>query len=80
MSGNEQSPNANLKITGGRLLDGHGGDTPNLALLIRNGRIVATGEAAEKADADQIFDAKGCLIAPGFVDLYSAGARQWPER
>ncbi|MGO1748677.1 MAG: dihydroorotase [Marinobacter sp.] len=70
MSGNEQSPNANLKITGGRLLDGHGGDTPNLALLIRNGRIVATGEAAEKADADQIFDAKGCLIAPGFVDLY----------
>jgi dihydroorotase len=70
MSGNEQSSGASLKITGGRLLDGHGGDTPNRALLIRNGRIAAIGEAAEKADADQTFDAKSCVITPGFVDLY----------
>ncbi|MGO1500439.1 MAG: dihydroorotase [Marinobacter sp.] len=70
MSGNENSPGASLKITGGRLLDGHDSDTPNRALLIRNGRIAATGEAAEKADADQTFDASGCVIAPGFVDLY----------
>ncbi|MEH6562998.1 MAG: dihydroorotase [Marinobacter sp.] len=70
MSGNEQFSGASLKITGGRLLDGHGGDTSNRALLIRNGRIAAAGEAAEKADADQTFDAKGCVITPGFVDLY----------
>ncbi|WP_417520739.1 dihydroorotase [Marinobacter sp.] len=70
MSGNTLSSSASLKITGGRLLDGHGSETPNRALLIRNGRIAATGAAAEAADAEQTFDAKGCVITPGFVDLY----------
>lgn len=70
MSGNEQFSDASLKIIGGRLLDGHGSETDNNALLIRNGRIAATGEAAKKADADQTFNAEGCVIAPGFVDLY----------
>src|SRR5690554_3701107 len=69
MSGNDHFSGASLKITGGRLLDGHGSETPNSALLIRNGRIAAIGEAAEKADADQSFDARGCVISPGFVDL-----------
>lgn len=58
-----------LKILGGRLLDGQGMDSANVALLIRNGQIVATGEAALQADADTSFDAKACVIAPGFVDL-----------
>ena len=70
MSGNERSFGASLKITGGQLLDGHGVETSNKALLIRGGRIAATGEAAEQADADQTFNADGCLITPGFVDLY----------
>lgn len=70
MSGNEQSYDASLKITGGRLLDGHGSETDNNALLIRNGRIAATGEAAQKTHSDQTFNANGCVIAPGFVDLY----------
>lgn len=70
MSSNERSSIASLKIIGGRLLDGHGGDALNRALLIRDGRIAATGEAAEKADVNQTFDAKDCVITPGFVDLY----------
>ena len=70
MSGNERPFGASLKITGGQLLDGHGVETSNKALLIRGGRIAATGEAAEQADADQTFNADGCLITPGFVDLY----------
>ncbi|MGO1461490.1 MAG: dihydroorotase [Marinobacter sp.] len=70
MSGSERSSGASLKIIGGRLLDGHSGESPNRALLICNGRVAATGEAAEKADATQTFDAKDCVIAPGFVDLY----------
>ncbi|WP_144820766.1 dihydroorotase [Marinobacter piscensis] len=70
MSGHQVFSGSSLKITGGRLLDGRGKDESNRALLIRNSRIAATGEAAEKADADQVFDARGCIIAPGFVDLY----------
>jgi dihydroorotase len=70
MSGNEHSSGASLKITGGQLLDGRGSETSNIALLIRNGRIAAIGEAAKQADADQTFNAEGCVITPGFVDLY----------
>ncbi|MDN6319669.1 MAG: dihydroorotase [Marinobacter sp.] len=70
MSDNERSSDVSLKIMGGRLLGSHSGDSANRALLVRNGRIAATGEAAEKATAKQTFDAKNCVIAPGFVDLY----------
>ncbi|MBL1274331.1 MAG: dihydroorotase [Oceanospirillales bacterium] len=70
MSGNERSSGVSLKITGGQLLDGHGVETSNIALLIRGGRIAATGEAARHAEADQTFNAGGCFITPGFVDLY----------
>ncbi|RBW49198.1 dihydroorotase [Marinobacter sp. F3R11] len=69
MSGNEHSSGASLKIIGGRLLNGHGGETENRALLVRNGRIAGEGAAAVNADADQTYNAEGCVIAPGFVDL-----------
>ena len=58
-----------LKILGGRLLDGQGTDSANAALLIRDGRIAATGESARQADATTTVDAAGCVITPGFVDL-----------
>lgn len=70
MSDNEKSAGTSLKITGGQLLDGHGSEAENIALLIRNGRIAATGKAAIQADADQTFNAEGCVITAGFVDLY----------
>lgn len=69
MSGFKQSSGASLKIIGGRLLDGHESETSNCALLVRNGRIAATGDEALKAEADQTLDADGCVITPGFVDL-----------
>lgn len=69
MSG-QQLTSASMKITGGQLLDGQGNETANRALLIRNGRIAALGETAESASAEQTFDASGCVITPGFVDLY----------
>jgi dihydroorotase len=66
MSATEAS---SLKILGGLRLDGQGNETENTALLIRNGHIAASGAAASQADADATFDADGCVIAPGFVDL-----------
>ena len=61
--------NDSLKITGGTLFDGSGTETDNPGLLVRNGRIEALGSAAVSASADREFDASGCVIAPGFIDL-----------
>jgi len=69
MSLTEATGESSLKILGGRLLDGQGTDSANVALLIRDGRIAATGEAARQADAGTTVDAEGCVITPGFVDL-----------
>jgi len=58
-----------LLITGGRLIDGQGREAENDALLIRDGRIAATGSQARNADVDDTINAQGWMIAPGFVDL-----------
>ena len=56
---------SSLKITGGRLADTNAETT----VLVRDGRISALGEAAGNEPADHDFDATGCLLTPGFVDL-----------
>lgn len=70
MSEAETTNGASLKILGGQLLDGDGQSVDNLALLIRDGRIAATGKAAQQAEADRTWSAEGSLITPGFVDLH----------
>jgi len=60
---------SSLKITGGRLFDGHGAEQENTALLIRDGRIAAIGEAAARESADETISAENGVITPGFVDL-----------
>ena len=69
MSVDKKSLQGSLKLMGGRLLDGDGRVSDNVALLIREGRIAAMGEPASRADADETIDAEGCVIAPGLVDL-----------
>lgn len=56
---------SSLKITGGRLASADEQTT----ILVRDGRIAALGKAAEQQSADSTFDASGCLVSPGFVDL-----------
>ncbi|MCK0105726.1 dihydroorotase [Marinobacter sp. S0848L] len=58
-----------LRITGGTLFDGAGTETDNTGLLVKEGKIVAMGADALNANADQQYDASGCVIAPGFIDL-----------
>lgn len=45
----------------------------NSALLIRGETIAAIGESALHADAEQIIDAEGLYLAPGFVDIHVHG-------
>lgn len=56
-----------LTITGGRLVLPDGEPQAG-SIRCQGGRIVALGDVAPQ-DGDEVFDAKGALIAPGLVDL-----------
>jgi N-acyl-D-aspartate/D-glutamate deacylase len=58
-----------LKIINGRIIDGSGGPSSHGAIAISDGRIVALGDAPD--DARRVIDAKGAVIAPGFVDIHT---------
>ncbi|MCH8498358.1 MAG: dihydroorotase [Marinobacter sp.] len=58
-----------MKIVNGELLDPAGQLTGVQTLLLRDGIIAAVGADADAAPADQILDAAGRLVTPGFIDL-----------
>lgn len=59
-----------LRIEKGRVIDPVTGLDAVQSLLIRDGKIVATGADADAASADAVVDASGGLITPSFTDLY----------
>lgn len=59
-----------LRIENGRVIDPTVGLDAVQSLLVRDGKIVATGAGADAAGAEAIVDAAGGLIVPGFIDLY----------
>lgn len=63
------SPTNSILIIGGQLMDGTDGAPRTTAVLVRDGRVAALGEAAEAATADRVVNATGCVVTPGFVDL-----------
>ena len=58
-----------IKIMGGLIVDGTGIPGVIGDLGIKDGKIVAIGTAEE--DADQIIDATGRVVTPGFVDIHT---------
>lgn len=58
-----------LKITRGTIVDGSGGSPFSGDLGIRDGKIVALGKA--EGSASQELDARGKVVAPGFVDIHT---------
>ncbi len=55
-------------ITGGRVIDGTGSPWYSGDVAIRGGRIAAIGKLAG-AKAGRIIDARGMVVAPGFIDM-----------
>src|SRR5438132_3905760 len=55
-----------LVIKNGMLIDGSGLPRYRADVGVRHGRIVATGRIRERAD--EVIDADGLVVAPGFVD------------
>ena len=68
-----------LKITGGRVYDGDGGEPAQASIGMKDGRITEIG--ACKAPADRVIDADGAIVTPGFIDLHTHydGQVSWDE-
>ncbi|WP_006245982.1 N-acyl-D-amino-acid deacylase family protein [Mycolicibacterium tusciae] len=65
-----------LKITGGTVVDGTGGDRFQADVGVKDGRIVeirrrGNGDAPLEGNATETIDATGKLVAPGFVDIHT---------
>ncbi len=64
-----------LLVTNARIIDGTGSPSRDGAVAVRGGRIVdvvdAAGTAAYASRATRTIDAKGRVLAPGFIDLHS---------
>jgi N-acyl-D-aspartate/D-glutamate deacylase len=58
-----------LVIRGGNIADGKGGDLYEADVAITGGRITEVGKVAGKGKEE--IDAKGKLVAPGFVDVHT---------
>ncbi len=59
-----------LRIVNARLIDGTGAPARPGSLRISGDRIVAVGEVAP-VPGEAVFDAKGLVLAPGFIDTHS---------
>jgi len=57
-------------ITNGRIVDGSGNPWYVADVGIRDGRIAAIGRL-ETAGARRVIDAKGLIVAPGFIDVHT---------
>src|SRR5579862_2695501 len=58
-----------LLIKGGRIVDPAASLDSLRDLRLRDGRIVEIGEHLEAGD-DEILDARGAVVAPGFIDMH----------
>ncbi len=58
-----------LKIIGGLVYDGDGGEPKRADVAVCNGRIVAVGACPD--EASQVIDAAGHIVTPGFIDLHT---------
>jgi N-acyl-D-amino-acid deacylase len=58
-------------ITNARIVDGTGAPAREGELLIEDATIAAVGRVGGDGKPDQVLDARGMVVAPGFVDMHS---------
>jgi len=76
----ESNSAPDLVIRGGRVVDGSGAPAVAADIAIRDGQITQVGEVAERGARE--IDARGLVVAPGFVDIHTHydGQATWDER
>jgi N-acyl-D-amino-acid deacylase len=65
-----QTPEFDVLIRGGQVLDGTGAPAVRADVGIRGDRIVSVGQLGSAA-AKRVVDATGLTVAPGFIDLHT---------
>jgi N-acyl-D-amino-acid deacylase len=65
-----QSPDFDILIRGGQVLDGTGASAVAADVGIRNGRIAEIGSLQQRS-AKRTIDATRLTVAPGFIDLHT---------
>ena len=66
----ELSMSLDLLISGGTVVDGTGAKPVTADVAIEDGRIVDVGVVEQQEDVP-VLDARGLLVAPGFIDIHS---------
>jgi len=67
----QASQSHSLLIRGGRVIDPAAGIDALLDVLIRDGQVAELAEANKiRAGSEEKFDARGLVVAPGFIDLH----------
>jgi N-acyl-D-aspartate/D-glutamate deacylase len=69
MTASPETANPDLVIRGGTIADGRGGDLFEADVAIKDGRIAEIGKVLGKGTEE--IDARGKLVAPGFVDVHT---------
>src|ERR1051326_9514745 len=64
-----------IVIQGGRIIDGTGNPWYAGDIAITDGRIVGIGKVPGGGIAKRIIDAKGLVVAPGFIDMLGQSER-----
>jgi dihydroorotase len=60
-----------LLITGGRVIDPANGLDQDMDVLLRDGRVAAVASPGKlRGESKQILNVKGCVVAPGLIDLH----------
>lgn len=66
-----QNKSKSLLIKNGRLIDPAAGIDAPMDVLLRDGRVVEVAPTGKiHGGSDETFDAKGSIVAPGFIDLH----------
>ena len=71
-----------LLIRGGCVVDGSGAPRFDADVRVRNGRIAEVGPGLVAEGGEELFDATGCFVTPGFIETHTHydGAMWWqPE-
>jgi len=60
-----------IHIRGGRLLDPRQGTDDELDVIVQDGRVARIGKGLDTPTGALVCDARGKIVAPGFVDLHA---------
>ena len=70
MAYDKKKPGSSLLIKGGHVIDPAARLDAPMDLLLKDGRVVEVAGPNKIKGADEKFDARGLIVAPGFIDLH----------